>query len=78
MCSTELKRLTTNDEKSWKRTDWPVSEIDSFFAHDFRIAVCSWRVGCRGEWLAIIENFVFGGRLHDLCADGSDAFQPAG
>src|SRR6266702_7898190 len=37
------------------------SAADSFFAHDLRAAVCSWRAGCRGEWLPIIENFAFGG-----------------
>ena len=62
--------------RRWRRTYRSISAINSFFAHNLCTAVCSWRAGCRGEWLAVIESLAFGGRVHGIRAHGSDAFQP--
>ena len=76
VCLPELKALCENYEPVWKRTDWPISSVDSFFSYDFRAPLCSCSADRGGERLAIAENSFTGDRLHGIRTHGSHAFQP--
>src|SRR5262249_10685812 len=74
--SPELKLLPKHDT-SRKRTNWPISPVDSFFSYDFRAPLCSCCADRGCKRVAIAENSFASDRVYGVRADGSNALQPA-
>src|SRR5216684_8285167 len=66
--SCEFGRSTSSERNTIGQCPGALSSIDSIFAHDFRVAVCAWCVGCGGERSALSSNITSGPGLHGFRA----------
>ncbi len=71
----EFGRSTPSERNTIGRCAGALSSIDSIFAHDFRVAVCSWCARGGGGRPALSSNITSGLGLHGFCADRGHAFQ---
>src|SRR5713101_7676351 len=73
--SCEFGRSTSSERNTIGQCPEALSSIDSIFAHDFRVAVCAWCIGCGSERSTLSSNITSGPGLYGIRAHRGNAFQ---
>src|SRR5207244_7815956 len=73
--SCEFGRSTSSERNTIGQCPGALSSIDSIFAHDFRVAVCAWCIGCGSERSALSANITSGPGMHGFRAHRGNDFQ---